>query len=852
MPSDNLPFPRATGRSDRRTAKDEPGGGVVRSGISWLDVKLGLRMLRKHPALTLIGGLGMAVAIAVALGSLWYINTATDADLPLDEGDRVVSIQYWDAAAGRAERRALHDFAAWREEVRTVANLGAWRSVGQNLIGPDGQAQPIDVAEISASGFQVARVAPLLGRYLVPEDERPGALPVVVIGHDVWQGRFDSDPDAVGRTLQFGRTLHTIVGVMPEDFAFPLRHRYWTPLRLDPSDYERREGPAVYVFGRLAPGATLEQAQAELTALGQRTAAAFPETHAQLRPHVLPYAYPFGDADTPARVRSLYLVQLLVSLLLVLVAANVAILVYARTASRLGEIAVRSALGASRARIVGQLFVEGLVLSLGAAALGLGITWLGLQQLGSMIESVQIPPFWFQFDLSPILVLYAGGLAVLGAAIVGVVPALQATGRQLQSSLRQLGGGTGVQLGKTWTVLIVLQVALAVAALPVALFTAWEAIRPSTLGLGPAAENLLTARVTLAEESLPGTVRDSAAAASLLADRQAELVRRLESEPGISDVILASQRPGRSFSTVVEFEPRRTGAEPARAEADFLQVEHGFFDVFDIPLLAGRVLQEDDAAGAATAVVANRSFVNRVLGGGEALGRRFRYAEDRPAPGGQARGDWYEIVGVVEDFPVEASGAGHGTPILYHPARPGVLNPVNLLVRTKGGAPERFAARLREITTALDPTLRLAYVLSAAELHDEEKQARRLGALAIAVATLSVLLLSAAGVHALISFTVTRRRREIGIRTALGAHPRQILGSIFAQALRQLGLGVLAGIGAAALLDQATGGELLGGTGAVLLPAVAILMLGVGLLAALGPARRGLRVQPTEALRADG
>ena len=824
----------------------------MRSGVSWLDVKLGLRMLRKHPALTLIGGLGVAVAIAVALGSLWYVDTATDADVPLHEGDRVVSIQYWDAAAGREEWRVLRDFAAWREQVRTIAKLGAWRWADHNLIGPDGRGEPINVAEISASGFQVARVPPLLGRYLVEEDEQSGAPPVVVIGYDVWLDRFDGDPGIVGRTLQLGRTPHTVVGVMPEGFAFPQMHQYWTPLRLDPSDYGQRDGPSIYVFGRLAPGATLEQAQAELAALGERAAAAFPATHAQLRLHVLPYAHPFGDADTPARLRSLYLIQLLVNLLLVLVAANVAILVYARTAARLGEITVRSALGAGRARIVAQLFVEGLVLSLGAAALGLGLTWFGLQQLRSMIGSVQILPFWFEFDLSPRMVLYAVGLAVLGAVIMGVVPALQATGSRLQRSLRQLGGGTGMQLGKTWTALIVVQVAVAVAALPIALFTAWAAVRPAESGLGPIAENLLIARVALVEESSPGMARDSAAAESLLADRQEELVRRLESEPGISDVVLSSQRPGFAFNTSIELEPRRTGAEPARAAAEFIQVEPGFFDMFDIPVLAGRTLQEEDAAGAVTAVVANRSFVNRALGGGDALGRRFRYVEGQPVPAGLPPGDWHEIVGVVEDYPVEAGKAGHGTPILYHPTWPGQLNGVALLMRTQGNAPEQLAGRVREITTALDPTLRLSYVGSQAQLQQEEQRGRRMGALAIVVATLSVLLLSAAGVHALISFTVTRRRREIGIRTALGAHPRQILGSIFAQALRQLGLGVLVGLGASALLDQATGGELLGGTGVVLLPGVAVLMLGVGLLAALGPAQRGLRVQPIEALRADG
>jgi predicted permease len=412
------------------------------AGVSWLDIKLGFRMLLKHPGLTLIGGFGMAVAIAIGLGSLWTISAMMNDDLPLDERDRVVSIQFWDVVANQDERRVLQDFAGWREEgLQTVRDLGAFRTVGRNLVPADGRGESLQVAEITASGFTVARVPPLLGRYLVSEDERPGAQPVVLIGYDEWRDRFDSDPDVVGRTLQLDRTPHTIVGVMPEGFAFPMNHHFWTPLRLNPSDYQRLESPAIYMFGRLAPGATMEQARAELAALGQRTAAAFPETHGQLRLRVYPYAYPFGDADNPDSVRLFYLIQLLSSLLLVLVAANVAILVYARTAARMGEISVRSALGASRARIVAQLFAEGLVLSTAAAALGLGITWTGLRQFRALVSGFGDElPFWMTFELSPRMVVYAVALAVLGAVIVGVVPALQATGRRLQSALRQLGG----------------------------------------------------------------------------------------------------------------------------------------------------------------------------------------------------------------------------------------------------------------------------------------------------------------------------------------------------------------------------------------------------------------------------
>lgn len=825
------------------------------AGVSWLDIKLGFRMLLKHPGLTAVGVFDMAVAIAIGLGSLWTIGAMMNDDLPLDEGDRVVSIQFWDVVANQDERRVLQDFAGWREEgLQTVRDLGAFRTVGLNLVPVDGRGESLQVAEITASGFTVARVPPLLGRYLVPEDERPGAQPTVVIGYDEWRDRFDSDPDVVGRTLQLDRTPHTIVGVMPEGFAFPMNHHFWTPLRLNPSAYERLESPAIYMFARLAPGATMEQARAELAALGQRSAAAFPETHAQLRLRVYPYAYPFGDADNPDSVRLFYLIQLLSSLLLVLVAANVAILVYARTAARMGEISVRSALGASRARIVAQLFVEGLVLSTAAAALGLGITWFGLRQFKTLLAEIgdQLP-FWMTFELSPRMVVYAVALAVLGAAIVGVVPALQATGRRLQSALRQLGGGTGIRLGRTWTVLIVAQVAIAVAVLPVALFTAWEMSMSETLGGGATAPELLTARLSLSEESMPpGTPADPAATAAIVADRQAELVRRLVSEPGIADVVLVFPLPGDDLPASVETEPLVPGVAPAREVARYSRVEPNFFDAFGISLLAGRVFHGEDSGGAANEVIVNLSFVQQLLGGGDAVGRRIRYpeAESWVQRDGLKSGEWYEIVGVVSDFPITPHGSGRGDPRLYHPAVPGTLNPVNLVVRTRGATPEQVAGRLREATTALDPTLRLSQVLTAAELDRQVQGARRTTALVAAVAMLTVLLLSAAGIHALMSFTVAQRTREIGIRSALGAHPRQILGSIFARAVRQVGVGVLVGVGVAALLFRVAGGKI-SGTGAATLLLAAALMTVVGLLAALGPARRGLRIQPSEALRAD-
>ncbi|HEX8693039.1 MAG TPA: ABC transporter permease [Longimicrobium sp.] len=829
----------------------------MRSGISWLDFKLAARMLVKYPGLTLVGGVGMAVAIAIGAAFFDISQAYMDTMLPLDEGERVVAVQNWNSATGHRDLPWLDDFAAWREQVRSFEVLGAFRPHWRNLVTPDGRAEPVQTAEITASGFRVARVPPLLGRHLVPEDERAGAPPVVVIGYDVWRTRFGGDPAAVGRPLQLGDTRYTVVGVMPEGFAFPVNHRFWTPLRVDPANHDRGEESVAFVFGRLAPGVTEAGAQAELDAVGRRRAAEFPQTHERLLPRVVPYTYPLVGLDDDGDRAELHLMQLFVSLLLVVVCANVAILVYARTANREGEITVRSALGASRRRIVGQLFVEALVLAGAAAAVGLLLARMGLGQARVLVEQQMSggAPFWMDFRLSLVTVLYVVGLTVLAALIAGVVPAVKATGSRLQSGLRQLGGGTGIRLGKTWTALIVAQVAFAVAVLPAAVFTVWDSLRHAAFEPGFAAGEYLTTQVGMDRG-------DRAAGAAGAAEQQrfasryaalvAELERRLEAEPGVSAVTVMTEIPGPEPTAYVEVD----GAEPAAGsgtgrQVRRLRVDAGFFDAFDARMLAGRQFYSGEADTAATAVVVNQRFAEQLLGGGNAVGRRVRYVatRDQEAPPDVREGRWYEIVGVVSNLPAAALEPRMPEARLYHPLAPGQVYPVRLALRMRGGAPAAYDERLREIATSLDPNLRLHDILPLDEVYRQQQVGTRLTGWAFALVTMSVLLLSAAGIYALMSLTVARRRREIGIRSALGAPPRQILTAVFSRALAQLGAGVAVGIAAAALLERLSGGGVLNGRGAVLLPVVAALMMAVGLFAAVGPARRSLRIEPTEALR---
>ncbi|HSL70247.1 MAG TPA: ABC transporter permease [Longimicrobiales bacterium] len=828
-------------------------------GLAWLsslrlDVKLGLRMLVKYPGLSAVAVTGMAVAVAVGAGGFGFIDSMVDPRLPMEGGERLVSLQNNDARnPGNPHRQSLHDFVLWRNELKLVADLSAFTADRRNLIIPGGGIELVRVAEITASGFRAASSASILGRPLIDEDELRGAPSVVVIGYEEWQHRFDGDPGVVGRSIRLGSTLHTIVGVMPQGFRFPLNHQYWIPLRLNPDDYARGGGPAIHMFGRLADGATLEQAQAELKVVGQRMSAALPETHEHLRPRVLPYTYAFFDIDSPWMAWALRAVQLALALLLVVVAVNVAILIYARTAARMGEIAVRSALGASRRRVVTQLFAEALVLSLLASVIGLAIASVALEKIQEFLiyQGSGEFPFWWDLGLSASMVVYVAGLTILGGVIIGVLPALKATGRDVQTRLQQLTArGSQMQLGRTWTVLIVLQVAIAVAAMPYALYVAGRSVSRGTADPGYPASEILRATLSLEREETPPTAEAAAYERTIqLRFRNAvqELERRLQAESAVEGVTVAQHFPGEDEYGRIEVE-----STAQRRTTRINQVEVSLFRVLHVPIVAGRDFAATDSTRSTHAIIVDQTFAQRILGGGNVIGRRIRHVVNR---GGDTRteaevGPWLEIVGVVRDFTIHPD---FETPVpkLYE-AVPIVEAPVvALALRIRDGPPVRYAARLRQIAATVDPDLQLHELKTAANGERKRQQGLLFIALLIVAVTGSVLLLSAAGIYAMMSFTVARRRREIGIRAALGANPRRLLGAIFALAIAQLGTGVLSGLTIASAVGLSLSDGPFAGRDVMLLPVVAGLMLMVGLLAALGPARRGLAVQPSEALRAE-
>ncbi|HSK20397.1 MAG TPA: ABC transporter permease [Longimicrobiales bacterium] len=830
----------AFGGVDRfaEAARDErPGTRWTEFRMSYLDWKLGARMLVKHKGMSLIGGITLAVAIG--LGAGWFEMTMMMfyPDLPLEDGDRIIRIEYWNPATLDPERRTMHEFVQWREELTTIEQVGAHRTNPRNLMVAGAPPHVVRVAEISSSAFEVTGVPPVLGRPLIAADEAQEAGDVVVIGHAAWQRHFDGDRSIIGREIQLGRTRATIVGVMPDGYGFPSNHQFWMPLR--PVQAEPLGGGAIEVFGKLRAGTTLERARAELATWGARMAQTSPATHERLQLNVHPFA---GSSELTAR-REVFFINLFAWLILAVACANVAALMFARTALRESEIVVRNALGASRARVMGQLFIEALVLTSVAAVVGLlaAKAVIGyVLRLG--FERETTPPFWWNSDIEPITVLYTALLAIAGAGIVGLLPALRATGRHVRDGLAHMGsGGSSLRFGRTWSAIIVLQVAFSVVCLPFGIAAGTEAYKQHRLRAAYNADPFLTLRPALDMET-DVAAQEADAHMNRIVD---ELSRQLVNEPDVGGVAVARALPG-TYDPLHRIEVQR-GAEPpvivdANTEGDRVRVGAvgpGFFTTFDLPLIAGREFTQSDIDAGGGVVVVNEAMARNI--GGNVLGAYVRLA----AVGEQEPGPWQDVVGVASNFGLTPTGDGEAD-YMYMPVA--AADAGYVVVRVNGDA-RAFVPRLQILAARIDPELRLHDVLTLDEVirrMDESMVSATLIGIGI---VLLAIMLSAASLYALMAVAVALRTREIGIRVAIGAGRRAVLFSLFRRAATQVGIGIVVGNIVVGLVLVAMLEEVQ--PRAVLPPMVlaSIVMLLVGVGACLVPGRRALRIQPTEALK---
>jgi predicted permease len=817
------------------------------SAVSWLDVKLGLRMLVKHPLLTTVSvvSLGLGIPAGLVPG---LIFDGLEAPLPFEDGDRIRILRYRSLETSGTVAPTTYDAGVWQETLSSFQSLGAVRPVEHNLDSGSGLPAPVIGAEVTGSIFSMLRVRPLRGRTIQADDAAPGAPAVVLIGEDLWRARLAADPEAVGRVVSIGGEPYTVVGVMPSGFGFPERQQMWLPLRDTPAG-EPADGIPVEVYGRLADDATAVTADAELEAVLGRLASAFPDAYRRLTAEVAPasFAGQLGLGDGRLRaLPQLWLLRVPALVLLLVACANVGLLVFAGAATRSSELAVRTALGASRRRIVAQVFTEALVLSVVSAGVGLLLLhWITSRHLDAVVATLQAEvPFGFDLGLSWKTGLAALALAVVSAAAAALLPALRVTGRSVQHSLQRGGaGGGGIRFGRLSTVLVVADVAVAVAVVGLAVGVADRvggALLSSTERPFPV-EEYLAARVRLPMSIAPFDSGADTSREAHMARVQRELVQRLEADPRVRGVAVASSLPGMNYSRrLVEVE---SGLHPI--DQGWVDVE--FFEGLGRPLLAGRDFLAEDLEGDRRAVIVNAAFVQRVLGGASALGKELRYPSDgEDAPR-------FEIVGVAPDLGMDPLNPRGGAGV-YHPVAAGELRAPWLAVHLGPNAAS-FAPRLRTLAAEVDPTAIVEYPMRLGDSVPGDERTIMVGMLAASALLAAILLgLAASGIYAIMAFTVARRTRELGVRAALGASRGDIVATIGRRAALQIGLGVLLGMPIAGRFyfvsqedPAATGAAVV----AAVLPAVGVMVL-LGLIACSGPLLRAMRVLPTEAIRAEG
>ncbi|MBF5043479.1 ABC transporter permease [Aggregicoccus sp. 17bor-14] len=791
------------------------------------DLRFALRTLLRRPGFTLAVVLTLALGIGANSAIFATVEAVLLRPLPLREPERVV--QVWGTHPDVGEEAAsLPDFRDWRDG-QSAVRLAALANSALNLTGL-GEPQRVPTGGASADFFEVMGAAPALGRGFTAQEARTGQGQVVVLSHGFWKRQLGGSPSALGRTLTLDGRPYTVVGVAPEglEAVFP-RLQLWVPLPDDSS--EARRADFLRVYGRLAPGASVESAQAQLRAVAARLTQEHPDTNARWSVAVRGLHAEFTRPARPA----LLLFSGAVALVLLIACANVANLLLAQGAARERELAVRTALGASRGRLVRQLLTESLLLSCLGGALGLLFAVWGADAL------VQLRPRALQGlagGVDAVSVLFTLGLSLLTGVLFGLVPALRlARAPQGTGLLRQASGGAGGGR-RLRGALVLAEVALALmllvgAGLLVRSFGRLQQVDP---GFEPA--GVLSGVLSLPEARYAKDADEAALYGRLL--------ERVNALPGVERAALASNLPlsggGNYLNMGIE---GRDSAGDGPQDAETASVSARYFEALHIPLREGRTFAASDVAGAPDVAVVNEALVRRFFGGKSPLGARVTLDGKR----------YFRIVGVVGDVRSESLGE-QAYRQLYVPLAQVPAPRVMLAVRAAGGtdaAALALSPGVRRELAALDAQLPLAEVQPLSESLGRELSAPRVNVRVLGLFAAVALLLAALGIYGVMAYAVAQRTREIGIRMALGADAADVLRLVVRQGMAPALLGVGAGLAGALATSRLLSG-LLYGVAATDLATFALVPLGllaVALLAAWLPARRATHVDPTEALRAE-
>ena len=815
-------------------------GGGVEMGSLIKDLKFGARALARKPSSAIISVvvLSLGIGLSTFMFSLVYGVFLRGLDIPQE--DRVAMIWRVDTSRPGLQGRGLaissQDFTDYRERQTSFEGLAAYRTSTVNVSGSEGPERYAG-SFVTANTFDLLRVQPILGRAFRPGEDTPGSAPTVLLGYEMWQNRYGGDPGVLGEVLRINGEQGTVVGVMPEGFLWPSNHQIWITMDDDPLASDRGQGRFYTVFGRLLDGTTWDRASLELANVAQQLEREHPDTNEGMTIRLLTWAQSQSQGD----IRTLFTAMMVAGLLVLLVAcANVANLLLARAALRTKEAAVRVA---GRLRVMLPFLSEALVLALGGALLGIGIAYYAVGLFDSAtVGAVTGRPYFIRFQVDLPVLVFVVGLTGLTALVAGAAPALQVAKTDVNGVLKdESRGSSSFHLGRLSKGLVIGEVALSCALLVAAGLVTKSMVQLSRQEYAFDPDGIFTARVGLFQTDYPDRE-----------DRQQffdDLLRSLEGLPGVQAAGLATTSPGSGTGIV----PIRLEGEVYEADGDRPQVHNarvtsGFFDMLGVGVLQGADFSAANTLDAERVAIVNQSFSDRFWPGEGALGRRFRTGTADTIP-------WMSVIGVVSDLQMEglsppgqpgSDPAGYYTPVTQ--SDPSFLT---ITAVPTVGPPMGMTADVRNAVRGLDPDLPIYNVRSGAEVIQRSSWFYSVFGTIFIVFGVAALFMASVGLYGVLSFSVSRRVQEMGIRMALGAGSRDVVKLILKQGAAQMAIGLAIGMALAwgvsaaitIIMFQVDPRDV------SVFATVFGVILSIGFLASWIPARRATSVDPMTALR---
>jgi predicted permease len=803
------------------------------------DLASGVRMLVRYPTLSLGAILTLGVGIGLSTTVFCVVNGGLFKGLPFPNADRIVSVYSSNPAQGQPQLPILvQDLAVIEPRQTSFEFIGAYSNGPYNLAVDAGHPERFPGGRLTLGAYRALGVTPMLGRGFQAGDDRPGADQIVLLGHDLWRDRYASDPAIVGRAIRVNGAPLTVIGVMPPEFAFPFRESLWVPLRVDPLASQREQGTRFPVVGLLKPGTSTAEANAQLAAIAAQLEREFPESNRGIGGGVVPYTETLFRSEIYAMLFTMLGAGIGV---LLIACVNVSNLLVARASLRRKEVAVRMALGAARGRIIRQHLTEVVVLATAGASLGVLLSVVGMRWFTAGL-SENPPPFWIRFDLDHRIMLFVLGLIGLSSLVAGGLPALHAARVNAAGALKDDSrSSTSGTFGRFSSALVVAELAVSCGLLIAAGLMIKTVVQLRTLPMPFAIETVLTARVDLPRAAYP----DSAASIRFFE----QLLPRLQAVPGVAAATLSDGLPAAGNGSIpVQIAGKAYAHQSEHPLAREGIVTPGYFDTFETAVLSGREFTPGDTAAGQPVAIINQSFARAHVPGGDPIGRQFR----RTRPGNKE--PWLTIVGVVPDLLMEGIGNNGASPIGYYIpiAQSDVENGVRIAVRSNGDA-AALAPLVRSAVASLDPNLAIFEVSPMRRVIERQTWFYTTFGTFFMAFGVCALLLAAAGLYGVMSFAVTQRTREMGVRSALGARNAQLITLVMRRSVVQLGIGIVLGLLLALLASGALRPLLyrVSPRDATVFVGVVVTLVAVSLLASLLPARRVSKIDPVRALAAE-